>query len=59
VLRVIRMAKSPIKFEKIKGIKKIIRCKSCNKRIEVSNFNRMLCERCGYREGRVPVKTKA
>jgi hypothetical protein len=53
------MAKSPIKFEKISGIKKIIRCKSCNKRIEVSNFNRMLCDRCGYREGRVPVKNKA
>ncbi len=39
-------------FQKISGIKKIIKCKSCGKRLEVSNFNRMLCERCGYREGR-------
>ena len=30
-------------------IKRIIRCKSCGKRIEVLNFNRKLCEECGYR----------
>ncbi len=50
------MARAQVRFEKIKGIKKIIRCKSCNRRIEVSNFNRMLCDRCGYREGRSSVK---
>jgi len=50
------MRRQPIKFEKISGIKKIIYCKSCGKRLEVNNFNRMLCERCGYREGRNHVK---
>jgi len=37
-------------FIKISGIKKIRYCKSCGKRIEVKNFNQLLCERCGYRE---------
>jgi len=46
------MKKQGTTFQKIGGIKKIIYCKSCGKRIEVNNFNRMLCERCGYREGR-------
>jgi ribosomal protein L37E len=38
-----------IPFEKIKGIKKVVRCKSCGKKIEISNFNRSLCNDCGYR----------
>ncbi len=50
------MAKGVVTFEKIKGIKKIIYCKSCGRRLEVDNFNRMLCERCGYREGRSKAK---
>jgi len=52
------MRKETVRFEKIKGIKKIIYCKSCGKRLEVNNFNRMLCERCGYREGRSTVKVE-
>ncbi len=39
-------------FQKIEGIKKIVYCKSCGKRLEVNNFNRMLCDKCGYRESR-------
>ncbi len=39
-------------FQKIEGIKKIIRCKSCDRKMEVSNFNRALCKRCGYRDNR-------
>ncbi len=52
------MRKEPIRFEKISGIKKIVHCKSCGRRIEVSNFNRMLCDRCGYREGRGVAKAE-
>lgn len=36
-------------FQKISGVKKVIKCKSCGKKIEVDNFNRSLCEDCGYR----------
>jgi hypothetical protein len=54
-----KMARANIQFEKIQGIKKIVYCKSCGKRIEVNNFNRMLCERCGYREGRSSHTAKA
>ncbi|MFW5991304.1 MAG: hypothetical protein ACOCQX_03670 [Candidatus Nanoarchaeia archaeon] len=39
-------------FEKITGVKKVIRCKSCGKKIEVGNFNRALCAECGYRGSR-------
>jgi len=46
------MVKRPIPFQKIDKVKKIVFCKSCGKRIEVDNFNRMLCNRCGYRESR-------
>jgi hypothetical protein len=53
------MSRAQIQFEKIEGIKKIVYCKSCGKRIEVNNFNRMLCERCGYREGRSSHSAKA
>lgn len=50
------MRKEKVTFERIKGIRKIIYCKSCGRRIEVNNFNRMLCDRCGYREGRSAAK---
>lgn len=39
-------------FQKIAGVKKVIRCKSCGKKLEVDNFNRALCEDCGYRGSR-------
>lgn len=39
-------------FQKITGVKKVIRCKSCGKKIEVGNFNRALCSECGYRGSR-------
>ena len=39
-------------FEPIEGIKKTIRCKSCNRRVEVKNFNQTLCEKCGYKPHR-------
>ncbi len=39
-------------FQKITGVKKVIRCKSCGKKMEVDNFNRALCEECGYRGSR-------
>ncbi|MGM5482813.1 MAG: hypothetical protein ACQESF_05095 [Nanobdellota archaeon] len=39
-------------FQKIGKVKKVIRCKSCGKKIEVGNFNRALCEECGYRGSR-------
>ncbi len=39
-------------FQKITGVKKVIRCKSCGKKMEVDNFNRALCEDCGYRGSR-------
>jgi Zn finger protein HypA/HybF involved in hydrogenase expression len=45
-----RMAKRNTAFVKISGIKKIGTCKSCGKRMEIKNFNQMLCEKCGYRE---------
>jgi hypothetical protein len=51
------MAKRASPFERIEKVKKIVFCKSCGKRIEVDNFNRMLCNRCGYRESR-HTKTK-
>lgn len=51
------MKKQTVKFERIGGIKKIAYCKSCGRRMEVNNFNRLLCERCGYREGRSTAKT--
>jgi hypothetical protein len=51
------MAKRASPFERIDKVKKIVFCKSCGKRIEVDNFNRMLCNRCGYRESR-HTKTK-
>ncbi|MEM4267702.1 MAG: hypothetical protein QXK37_02630 [Candidatus Woesearchaeota archaeon] len=46
------MARRAMPFMKIEKVKKIVFCKSCGKRIEVDNFNRMLCSRCGYRESR-------
>ena len=36
-------------FQKIEGVKKIIRCVCCGKRIVVKNFNQIKCEKCGYR----------
>lgn len=36
-------------FEKISGVKKIIRCVSCGRRIQVQNLNQMKCNKCGYR----------
>jgi len=39
-------------LEKISGVKKVIRCKSCGKKMEVDNLNRALCEDCGYRASR-------
>lgn len=57
--KVIYMAKRANMFEpfqKISGVKKIVKCKSCGKRMEVSNFNRALCEECGYRGDRKKVK---
>ncbi|MFP4403884.1 MAG: hypothetical protein ACLFPJ_06030 [Candidatus Woesearchaeota archaeon] len=38
-----------VPFQKIKGIKKVVKCKCCGKKIEINNFNRSLCEECGYR----------
>jgi len=35
---------------KIDKIKKRIYCKSCGDRIDVTNFNQLLCKRCGYRD---------
>lgn len=32
--------------------KKVIRCKSCGKKIEIENFKQKLCKKCGYRETR-------
>ncbi len=43
-------------FQKISGVKKVIWCKSCGKKIEVNNFNRALCEECGYRGSRKKVE---
>ncbi len=45
-------------FQKITGVKKVIRCKSCGKKLEVDNFNRALCEDCGYRGSRRKEFTK-
>jgi DNA-directed RNA polymerase subunit RPC12/RpoP len=42
-------AKKKNEFEKIGGVKKVIRCVICGKRIVVQNFNQMKCEKCGYR----------
>jgi hypothetical protein len=36
-------------FEKIAGVKKVIRCVSCGKRIQVQNLNQTKCLKCGYR----------
>ncbi|MFH0977717.1 MAG: hypothetical protein V1837_00300 [Candidatus Woesearchaeota archaeon] len=36
-------------FEKISGVKKVIRCMSCGRRIQVQNLNQTKCLRCGYR----------
>jgi len=48
------MGKSKVLFEKISGVRKIIRCSSCGKRIEIKNFNRTKCDKCGYRgEGQI------
>jgi hypothetical protein len=32
-----------------KVFRKLILCKSCGARVEVKNFNRKLCSRCGHR----------
>lgn len=39
-------------FQKVSGVKKVIRCKSCGRKLEVGNFNRALCSECGYRGSR-------
>ncbi len=36
-------------FEKIVGVKKVIRCIICGERIVVQNFNQLKCKKCGYR----------
>lgn len=36
-------------FEKISGVKKVIRCVSCGRRIQVQNLNQTKCLKCGYR----------
>jgi DNA-directed RNA polymerase subunit RPC12/RpoP len=41
-------------FQKIDGVKKIIRCVVCGRRIQVQNLNQMKCSKCGYR-GSKPV----
>jgi len=44
------MKQNKVPWIKIKKIKKRVYCKSCGVRIDVSNFNQQLCERCGYRD---------
>ena len=40
-------AKKPINpFEKFKGYKKLIKCKSCNKKIYTEYKNRYFCDEC-------------
>jgi DNA-directed RNA polymerase subunit RPC12/RpoP len=36
-------------FKKIPGVKKVIRCITCGKKVFVKNFNQLKCEKCGYR----------
>jgi DNA-directed RNA polymerase subunit RPC12/RpoP len=43
-------------FQKIEGVKKVIRCVSCGERIVVKNFNQIKCEKCGYRGVYKPAK---
>jgi predicted RNA-binding Zn-ribbon protein involved in translation (DUF1610 family) len=43
------MSQKSLVFEKISGVKKLIRCVSCGKRIQVQNLNQTKCIKCGYR----------
>lgn len=49
-------AKKRTEFAKIEGVKKVIRCVTCGRRIVVKNFNQIKCEKCGYRGVRTSVK---
>ncbi len=39
-------------WQPVTKIKKVIKCQSCGKRINIQNFNRTLCDDCGYRDGK-------
>jgi DNA-directed RNA polymerase subunit RPC12/RpoP len=45
-------AKKKTEFQKIVGVKKVIRCVICGKRVVVQNFNQLKCEKCGYRNSK-------
>jgi len=36
-------------FVKIEGVRKLIRCSDCGRRIEIANFNRKRCKECERR----------
>lgn len=43
------MKRKKNEFQKIEGVKKVIRCHICGEKIVVKNFNQTKCSKCGYR----------
>ncbi|MFO7710201.1 MAG: hypothetical protein R6V53_00380 [Candidatus Woesearchaeota archaeon] len=44
-----KRTKKRTEFQKVVGVKKVIRCISCGEKITVQNFNQLKCAKCGYR----------